>query len=161
MDESHKIRRRSFVQGLGLLAGLSALSAGSATARPPDVDPLRPFQLPSPRLEPFRETLPVLPGISGGNLDLRAASSMHRFHPDLPSSPSLGYGGMDYLGPTIEAHVDQLVTVRYANDISAYPLAADVDPGLHGVSDLDRTQSPPRFTCTEELLHHSSTDIRS
>ncbi len=86
---------------------------------------------------------------------------MHRFHPDLPSSPSLGYGGMDYLGPTIEAHVDQLVTVRYANDISAYPLAADVDPGLHGVSDLDRTQSPPRFTCTEELLHHSSTDIRS
>lgn len=142
MDESHKIRRRSFVQGLGLLAGLSALSAGSATARPPDIDPLRPFQLPSPRLEPFRETLPVLPGISGGNLELRAASSMHRFHPDLPSSPSLGYGGMDYLGPTIEAHVDQLVTVRYANDISAYPLAADVDPGLHGVSDLDRTQVP-------------------
>jgi len=64
---------------------------------------------------------------------------MHRFHPDLPPSPSLGYGGMDYLGPTIEAHVDQLVTVRYANDIAAYPLAADVDPGLHGVSDLDRT----------------------
>ncbi len=53
MDESHKIRRRSFVQGLGLLAGLSALSAGSATARPPDVDPLRPFQLPSPRWNRF------------------------------------------------------------------------------------------------------------
>ncbi|NMM83665.1 copper oxidase [Rhodococcus sp. SRB_17] len=145
MDKPHKIRRRSFVQGLGLVAGLGALSVGSAAAdlpTLPNIDPLRPLQLPSPRLEPFRQTLAVPPIVTGSGIDLGAASSMHRFHPDLPYSPSLGYGGMDYLGPTIEAHIDQAVQVRYTNNIGAHPFAADVDPGLHGVSDLDRTQVP-------------------
>ncbi len=148
VGKPHKIRRRAVLQGLGLMAGLGALSVGSASAREsahaalPDIDPLRPLQLPSPRLEPFREALVFPPKLAGSDLELRAASSMHRFHPDLAPSPSLGYGGMDYLGPTIEAHVEQSLTLRYANDITTHPLAADVDSRLHGLSDNDRTQVP-------------------
>ncbi len=96
-----RIPRRSFVRGLALTAGLGAVGAGSASATF-GIDPLRPFVFSSPPLQPFREQLPPLPVLGGTAVEVHASSTMHVFHPDLPASPALGYGGMDYLGPTIE-----------------------------------------------------------
>ncbi|AOW95115.1 copper oxidase [Rhodococcus sp. WMMA185] len=137
-----RIPRRSFVRGLGLTAGLGALAAGSAKAYPFDIDPLRPFVFSSPPLEPFREQLPPLPVLGGTGIELHASSTTHVFHPDLPPSPALGYGGSSYLGPVIEAHVDEQTSLTFRNDIRDNPFAADVDTRLHGVTEQDRTQVP-------------------
>lgn len=144
------------MRGAALAAGLGAVSIGSASAFPFGIDPLRPLVFRSPPLEPFREQLPTLPVLGGSSLDVRAASTVHRFHPDLPASPALGYGGMDYLGPTVEAHVDQQTTIAYRNDIAGHPLAADFDTRLHGLSELDRTQ-----VSTSMHLHGGATPPES
>ncbi|QDQ89971.1 copper oxidase [Rhodococcus sp. WB9] len=137
-----RIPRRSFVRGLALTAGLGAVGVGSASAYPFGIDPLRPFVFSSPPLQPFREQLPPLPMVGGSSVEVHANSTTHVFHPDLPASPALGYGGMDYLGPTIEAHVGERTSLTFRNDIASNPLAADVDTRIHGVSEQDRTQVP-------------------
>lgn len=119
-----RIPRRSFVRGLALTAGLGAVGVGSASAYPFGIDPLRPFVFSSPPLQPFREQLPPLPMVGGSSVEVHANSTTHVFHPDLPASPALGYGGMDYLGPTIEAHVGERTSLTYRNDIASNPLAA-------------------------------------
>ncbi|MFZ2178306.1 MAG: multicopper oxidase domain-containing protein [Rhodococcus sp. (in: high G+C Gram-positive bacteria)] len=147
-----RIPRRSFVRGLALTAGLGAVTAGSAAAFPFGIDPLRPFVFSSPPLEPFREQLPLLPTIGGTSVDVRASSTMHRFHPDFPASPALGYAGMEYLGPVIEAHVGAGTDLTYGNGIAGHPFAADFDMRLHGVTETDREQVP-----TSLHLHGGST----
>ncbi|QHE67181.1 multicopper oxidase family protein [Rhodococcus sp. WAY2] len=134
-----RIPRRSFVRGLALTAGLGAVGVGSASAFPFGIDPLRPFVFRSPPLEPFRDPLPLLPTLGGTSVEVHASSTMHTFHSDLPASPALAYGGVDYLGPTIEARVGERTSLVYHNDIASNPLAADVDTRLHGVTEADRT----------------------
>ncbi|MFD4265793.1 multicopper oxidase family protein [Rhodococcus sp. NPDC058481] len=139
------ISRRAFVRGLALTAGMGTVSAGSAsvaTGRIRQGDPTRPLVFQSPKVEPFRDQLPLLPSLTGTAFEVRAASALHRFHADLDPSPSLGYGGMDYLGPTIEAHAGEPTTVAFHNGITTHPFAADFDTSLHGLSERDRTEIP-------------------
>ncbi|WP_305093639.1 multicopper oxidase family protein [Prescottella sp. R16] len=143
------ISRRAFTRGLGYTIGAVGLGAAcNATARGQDlgdlanIDPARPLLFASPHLEPFVDDLPRLPQLTGTGIELRAGSTIHRFHRDLAPSPALSYGGVDYLGPTVEAHRDDPLTVTYRNDITVHPLAADFDTTLHGVTDQDRTTVP-------------------
>ncbi|RVW00962.1 multicopper oxidase family protein [Rhodococcus spongiicola] len=143
------ISRRTFNRGLAWTAGAVGLGAAkSATVGAQDlgdfgsIDPSSPLLFASPRLEPFVDELPLLPVITGSELELRAASTVHRFHRDLDPSPTLAYGGMDYLGPTIEAHSGDPLTVAYRNEIGVHPLAGDFDTSLHGVTEQDRTAVP-------------------
>ncbi len=103
---SGPISRRAFNRGLVWTAGaIGAGAAGMAAVRAQDlgdlgnIDPARPLLFASPELEPFVDPLPRLPVLTGSQLELRAASTTHRFHRDLAPSPALAYGGMDYLGP--------------------------------------------------------------
>lgn len=153
---SRYVSRRAVVRGLALTAGIGALGVGSARAFPFDVNPTNPLLFASPPLEPFRERLPSLPALGGSAIELQARSTLHRFHPDLPRSPALAYGGVDYLGPTIEAEVGRQTTVTYRNEIAEHPLAADFDTSLHGVSEHDRTAVP-----TSMHLHGGSTPPES
>lgn len=144
-----RMSRRAFNRGVAWTAGAIGIgAAGVAAVRAQDlgdfgnIDPSRPLLFASPRLEPFVDPLPRLPVLTGSQLELRAASTTHRFHRDLDPSPALAYGGMDYLGPTIEAHSSDPLTVAYRNEIGVHPLAADFDTTLHGVTDQDRTSVP-------------------
>ncbi|EGD25528.1 multicopper oxidase domain-containing protein [Rhodococcus hoagii] len=146
---SGRISRRAFNRGLVWTAGaIGAGAAGMAAVRAQDlgdlgnIDPARPLLFASPELEPFVDPLPRLPVLTGSQLELRAASTTHRFHRDLAPSPALAYGGMDYLGPTVEAHAGDAMTVAYRNEIGVHPLAADFDTTLHGVTEQDRTSVP-------------------
>ncbi|MDH6679009.1 spore coat protein A [Rhodococcus sp. LBL1] len=146
---SGRMSRRAFNRGLAWTAGaLGVGAAGIASVRAQDlggfgnVDPARPLLFASPKLEPFVDELPRLPVLTGSQLELRAASTTHRFHRDLEPSPALAYGGMDYLGPTVEAHSGDPLIVAYRNEIGVHPLAADFDATLHGVTDQDRTSVP-------------------
>ncbi len=138
--------RRAFNRGLAWTAGALGVGAvGMSSVRAQDigdVDPSRPLLFESPRLEPFADDLPRLPVLTGSSLELRSASTTHRFHRDLGPSPALAYGGMDYLGPTVEAHSGDPMTVAYRNEIGVHPLAADFDTTLHGVTEQDRTSVP-------------------
>ncbi|WP_137725502.1 multicopper oxidase family protein [Prescottella subtropica] len=143
------ISRRTFTRGLAYT--VAAVGLGTGVARGQDlgdlgdlgnIDPSRPLLYASPHLEPFVDDLPRLPHLTGTSIELQAGSTTHRFHRDLAPSPALSYGGVDYLGPTIEAHRDDPLTVTYRNDITVHPLAADFDTTLHGVTDRDRTAVP-------------------
>lgn len=162
-DMSGRISRRSFLRAVALGGGLGAVSAGSASAFPLDIDPLRPLMFSSPPIEPYRDRLPILPTMSGTRIDVQASSTMHSFHADLAPSPALAYSGADYLGATIEAHVDQPTTIAFRNAVTVHPFAVDVDPSLHGLSERDRTQvptamhlhggvNPPQFDGHPELV---------
>ncbi|MFD4369181.1 multicopper oxidase family protein [Rhodococcus sp. NPDC058521] len=153
---SGRVSRRTMMRGLAIGAGLGAVGVGAARAFPFDVDPANPLVFSSPHLEPFRQSLPILPVLGGSSIELQARSTMHSFHPDLPSSPALAYGGEDYLGPTVEAEVGTATTVAYRNDIADNPFADDVDTSLHGLSDHDRTDVP-----TSLHLHGGSTPPES
>lgn len=153
---SGRVSRRTMMRGLAIGAGLGAVGVGAARAFPFDVDPANPLVFSSPHLEPFRQPLPILPVLGGSSIELQARSTMHTFHPDLPSSPALAYGGEGYLGPTLEAEVGRATTVAYRNDIADNPFAADVDTSLHGLSDHDRTDVP-----TSLHLHGGSTPPES
>ncbi|MGF7123057.1 multicopper oxidase family protein [Rhodococcus sp. AG1013] len=148
---SGRISRRAFNRGLAWTAGavgVGAITAGVPGVRAQDlgdlgnIDPSRPQLFASPRIEPFVDELPRIPVLSGSQLELRATSTTHRFHRDLDPSPALAYGGMDYLGPTIESHSNDPLTVSYRNEIGVHPLAADFDTTLHGVTEQDRTSVP-------------------
>ena len=97
-------------------------------------------------LSKFTEQLPLPPVIdatAGGPLNLPMAaaptSAMHSFHSSLPNTPTWGYGGAAYLGPTIEAKRGFPLTVSAINNLGAHPLAAAVDTTLHGAVEADRT----------------------
>lgn len=146
---SGRITRRAFNRGVvGTVAAAGVGAAGAAGLRAQDlgdlgnIDPSQPLLFASPTLQPFVDPLPRLPVLSGSQLELRATSTVHRFHRDLAPSPALAYGGMDYLGPTVEAHSGDPLTVAYRNEIESHPLAADFDTTLHGVTEADRTAVP-------------------
>lgn len=149
---SGRISRRAFNRGLVWAAGAfgaGVAGTGAVRAQTPldlgdlgNIDPSRPLLFASPRLEPFVDPLPRLPVLTGPHLELRATSTTHRFHRDLEPSPTLAYGGMGYLGPTVETASGDPLTVSYRNEIGVHPLAADFDTTLHGVTEQDRTAVP-------------------
>lgn len=137
--------RRRLLRGVGVAMTAAAMygrSGKRASAAPPTPRADSPLLFHSPSMRPFADDLPLLPVLRGDDLDLAAASTTHRFHRDMGEVPALGYGGADYLGPTIEHRVDEPLTVRFANRIGVHPFAADLDTSLHGVADGYRT-SPP------------------
>ncbi|WP_051194247.1 multicopper oxidase family protein [Nocardia jiangxiensis] len=141
------IGRRGFLHraGAGLVAaGMYCRTANLASADPPALPP-SPLLFHSPPMRPFRDEMPRLPVLRGDDLELNAATTTHRFHRDLGPSPALGYGGMEYLGPTIEHRVDEPLTLRFGNRIGTHPFTADLDTTVHGVGERYRTSPPCSF----------------
>ncbi|MFI6219256.1 multicopper oxidase family protein [Nocardia salmonicida] len=139
----HPIERRRFLRaaGVGLLAAaLGESQVGAVPTAPPGVR--SPLLFHSPAVEPFVDEMPRLPVVRGDRLELVAETATHRFHRDLPPSPSLGYNGMSYLGPTIEHPAGTPLRLRFANRMTTHPLAADMDTSLHGVAESFRTVPP-------------------
>jgi FtsP/CotA-like multicopper oxidase with cupredoxin domain len=84
------------------------------------------------------------------------ASSSHSFHSSLGAGPSWGYGGYDYLGPTIEVTRGTPVSINVVNNLGEHPLKDSLDTSLHGALASDATS--PR---TVVHLHGSNTDATS
>ncbi|MFW0793226.1 multicopper oxidase domain-containing protein [Gordonia sp. CPCC 205515] len=145
------LTRRSFLQAAGI-AGAAIATPAVASAAPlpysPRLDhdsPMVPgvpfFTYHSPPLVPFVDELPRLP-IIGPPRRMVAANDSHQFHRDLPPVPSLGFGGLSHHGPTIETFAGEEPEITFANQIRHNPMGADVDPTLHGASDIDRSYAP-------------------
>jgi hypothetical protein len=80
---------------------LVTLVGGIATA---SLAQQSPSKGPTPRLVRFVDELPVPATIDltgGGAATLTQVSGTHRFHRDLPPTPTFGYDA-SYLGPTLE-----------------------------------------------------------
>ncbi len=135
---SGPIGRRSFLRGAGV--AVAVMHCGVAAADPPVVQ--SPLLFHSPPMRPFVDDMPLLPVVHGDHLNLAAASTTHRFHRDLGRSSAFGYGGMEYLGPTIEHRVDEPLRIHFTNRLGVHPFARDMDTSLHGVGESYRT-SPP------------------
>lgn len=133
------IGRRGLLRGAAIITAAFAMSWNGIRSRglPPG-----PLIFHSPDLTPFVDELPRLPVLSGRELELTAATTTHRFHRDLAESPAMGYGGLDYLGPTIEHRADTPLTVRFVNQLGAHPFSADIDTTVHGVAADFRTAPP-------------------
>jgi len=110
-------------------------------------------------LSKFTEQLPIPPvmdATAGGVFNLPMANGLHRFHEDLPLTPTFGYGGATYLGPTIEAKRFAPVTVVSQNQLGDHPLAFAIDTTLHGALEADKTA--PRASLH---LHGGNTEAQS
>jgi spore coat protein A, manganese oxidase len=133
------LSRRRFLQltgvtGAGLLLPIR-LGGGRALAADTIVDPAD--------LTMFRDPLPIPPSWPAGKLGsrgLRMAPSAHSFHSQLPATPTWGYGGASYLGPTIEARRGVPVSFTAHNDLGPHLLG--VDEELHGPDMADDQQRP-------------------
>ncbi|MFI0937398.1 multicopper oxidase family protein [Streptomyces sp. NPDC021020] len=125
------------VLGSASLAGGGTASADVARAAGPDR--AGELSFPSPELTPFVDPLPVLP-TSSGDSTLATAAARHRFHRDLGIAPTWSYGGLPYLGPTVEAHRDHPIALTFANGLGRHLFAADIDPSLEGASEQDRVR---------------------
>jgi spore coat protein A, manganese oxidase len=99
-------------------------------------------------LVPFVDSLPIPPVWSTGKLastGLSMSASTHRFHSQMPGpTPTWGYGGASYLGPTIEAKRGRPVTFVAYNDLTDGHLL-EVDASLHG-PDHAHDQDHPRVS---------------
>ncbi|WP_067702507.1 multicopper oxidase family protein [Nocardia jejuensis] len=133
------IGRRRLLRGTVLGAAALAMSWNGIRVRG---EPSSPLVFHSPDLTPFVDELPRPPVVSGRELELTATTTTHRFHRDLAESPAMGYGGMSYLGPTIEHRAGTPLTVRFANNLGEHPFAADIDTTVHGVSEAFRSAPP-------------------
>ena len=64
--------------------------------------------------------------------ELTMSAGTHRFHNQLGVANTLRYGGMPYLGPTIEAQRGRPTIVKFINNLPTseldHPLAASIDP---------------------------------
>lgn len=147
---THDVTRRNVLRALGVGAATLALggvSGSRAFTSPANGAPKSPLLFHSPSVVPFRDALPTLPTVSGSNLAVDAVSGVHRFHADMPEVPSLAYhcgreAQPGYLGPIIEAHADEQLTLRFSNDMVLHPMAQDMDTSLHGVTESFRTATP-------------------
>ncbi len=116
-------------------------------------NPLTTFM--SPRIEPYVDELPRLPprAVPGR---LVMGEQRHRFHRDLPLERTWSFGNQSYLGPTLEAHRDQVARISFVNELGAHPRTKDMDLTMMGTSELDRTR--PR---TVVHLHGGLTEPNS
>ena len=139
---SQRFTRRALFRAIGL-AGTSAALV-SATHTPTRSELRSPLIFHSPPMTPFVDELPrprVISG-TGTTLSLDAAVHRHQFHRDFDAVPSLGFGGDHYLGPTIECHVGEALTLNFTNRLERHPLADDMDTSIHGVTE-DHRLAPP------------------
>jgi len=132
------LSRRRFLQMAGL-AGMGLMLpvrlSGAAFAQNSIVDPAS--------LPMFQDPLPIpgtWPAPTLRARGLRMAPSTHRFHSHLPDSPTWGYGGASYLGPTIEARRGVPVSFTAYNDLGPHLLG--VDDELHGPDMADDHNHP-------------------
>ena len=147
---------------LGTAAGVAGMGIVGATITRAEGGPGfgssgdSPLLFHSPDLEPYVDELPRPQVLTGEAIDLAARTGSHRFHRDLPTAMTLGYGTAGYLGPTIEAHSGVRTTLTFRNEITAHPHAADIDTSLHGLDESVRTTVP-----TSLHLHGAVTEPAS
>ena len=83
---------------------------------------------PIPKLTPTSN--PIFPNADYYELPMSAGT--HTFHNQLGPSSTLRYGGMPYLGPTIEAQRGRPTIVKFINNLplteAEHPLALSIDP---------------------------------
>jgi spore coat protein A, manganese oxidase len=104
----------------------------------------------------FTETLPI-PFAGSPPSTLMIARSSHSFHQNLGAGPTLAYGGLSILGPTIEATRGIPLSINVVNNIVGnHPFLGAVDTGLHGTLESDKTS--PRISLH---LHGSNTEAKS
>lgn len=102
------LTRRALLQRFGV----GAVALAAVPVLPPPAPPVEPGVRQAPptfvnprRLNPFQDALPVPPVWSGAELSSRGltmAEGRHVFHRMLAPSRTWGYGGLSYLGPTME-----------------------------------------------------------
>ncbi|GAB1541261.1 multicopper oxidase [Scytonema sp. NUACC21] len=107
----------------------------------------------SPQISKFTEPLPI-PFPTAPPKTLKIAASSHSFHSNLGAGPTWGYGGADYLGPTIEVTRGTPLQLKVINNLGPHPLP--LDTSLHGVLESDKTS--PRVSLH---LHGSNTEPQS
>ncbi|CUU53625.1 Multicopper oxidase with three cupredoxin domains (includes cell division protein FtsP and spore coat protein CotA) [Parafrankia irregularis] len=137
MSRRGVLRAGAVAGWVGASAGVGwALNAGAVRswAAPPYPD----LVFHSPPLTPYVDELAIPPVVTG-DLTLAAAEGTHRFHRDLGTARTWGYGGQPYLGPTIEVQAGVPTRIVHQNRLGPHIYAADVDTTLDGASDLDRT----------------------
>ncbi|RPH36780.1 MAG: hypothetical protein EHM90_01160, partial [Chloroflexi bacterium] len=145
MPSPHRFNRRQFLKAgavFGASVGASTLVpwrlAAPWTARANGL----PFLDPS-TLSRFVDPLPIPPTWTTAQLaanGLTMASGVHQFSSQMGGTPTFGYGGAAYLGPTIEAQTGVPVSFVARNRLGAHPLTIDL--ALHGPDAED--QSRPR-----------------
>ncbi|MDI9896867.1 multicopper oxidase domain-containing protein [Rhodococcus sp. IEGM 1381] len=147
---TQNMTRRNAFRVLGVGAATVVLGGvGGSRAFPAPADNAfeSPLLFHSPKMVPFQDALPTLPTVSGSSLSVDAVSAAHRFHTDLPNVPTLAYhcgptAQPGYLGPIIEGHADEPLTLRFSNRMGIHPIAQDMDTSLHGVTEGFRTATP-------------------
>ena len=133
---------------LAAMAGMPGMAgmAGMSGATAPRTDASCPEPVSSPALSPFTEQLTVPTKIDlrgGGTAKLSMRNGTHKFHADLPGTPTLGYapagvtGPDTYGGPTIEARRGVPATVSVTNSLEAHPLGSSMDHTFMGMTDSD------------------------
>lgn len=122
-------RRNVLRAGAIGVAGVAAGATGSAFGL--NLPFPSPLIFHSPKVAPFIDAMPVLPYLRGSRLTLDANSTSHQFHSSYGRSPAFGYGGMNYLGPVIEAQSGEPTQLIVRNRLGAHPFAADLDTTLH------------------------------
>ena len=129
-NRSLNVGRRDFMKTAGASAAAFLLySKAFGSSRAPSL-----FAS-SLAISKFTEQLPIPPVIDatqGGSFDLAMTPSTHSFHSSMANTPTWGYGGASYLGPTFNAKRGVPIEVHAANDLGAHPLAFAIDTGLHG-----------------------------
>jgi spore coat protein A, manganese oxidase len=140
-DAPFALTRRRFLALAGATGAVAALplrlprmARAQATIDPAD-------------LASFLDPLPIPPVWSTGKLassGLSMSASTHQFHSGMPPTPTWGYGGASYLGPTIEAKRGRSVTFVAYNDLTEGHLL-EVDDALHG-PDHAHDQEHPRVS---------------
>ena len=151
--ERQQMKRRSFLKVVG--GGAAGAFILSAAGLPP-LGLRSAFAEGEVGLTKFTERLPIPPVIDatgGGTFALTMEPALHRFHSQLPPTPTWGYGGAPYLGPTFEARRGVPIDFIAMNNLGPHPLADVLDTTLHGASEADKTA--PRVSVH---LHDGNTE---
>lgn len=123
----------------GAMVAMPRLGGGVARGAPPPDAAVTPVN--GAALERWSAPFPSPTTRAAASLgDLTMAEATHTFHPALGPSPSWGYGGASYLGPTIEAQSGQPLQFTARNRLGAHILR--VDPTMHGARPSHQ-QRPP------------------
>jgi FtsP/CotA-like multicopper oxidase with cupredoxin domain len=128
-----RITRRQLLQA-GAVAGAGVLTQAYGSGASPGL--AAPVSPPGT----FTEQLPALADLgvidmrSGGNLELWARNSRHRFQAEMGLTDTLTYqdaaSSRSYLGPVIIARKGTPLSLTVHNDIGRHPLAFAIDPEL-------------------------------
>jgi spore coat protein A len=128
------ISRRDFLKlsaaaGVGLALTKIDVERAMAAAGTPNLSKFTNRLVhPIPKLTPTAN--PSFPGADYYEITMSAGS--HTFHNQMGPAATLRYGGMPYLGPTIEAQSGQRTVVKFINNLPSsdadHPLAACIDP---------------------------------